>query len=164
MNHFSPEVSFDPSSTHALIGTWRLRSFEMHDERGNVAYPFGHETGGFITYTSDGRMSVQFGNARRANLRYDDWLGATSEEIELSARGYFAYCGTYEVRGNEVIHRIDWSLMPNWIGGEQLRFWELEGDTLTITTPPLRLEERPQVSVLVWERIEQSTCSHRSHA
>jgi hypothetical protein len=43
--------------------------------------------------------------------------------------------------------------MPNWIGGEQQRFWELDGNTLSITTPPLRLEGRPQVSALVWERV-----------
>lgn len=136
-----------------LLGTWRLRSFEMRDEDGNIAYPFGNETGGFITYTSDGRMSVQFGNSHRAELRDDDWLGATTEEIERSARSYFAYCGTYELRGNEVIHRIEWSLMPNWIGGEQRRLWQLDGGTLTISTPPLLLEGRPQTSTLVWERV-----------
>ena len=59
----------------------------------------------------------------------------------------------FEIRGNQVIHRIEWSLMPNWIGGEQQRFWELDGNTLSITTPPLRLEGRPQVSALVWERL-----------
>jgi hypothetical protein len=153
MNDSSPNLPVAPSTAHDLVGTWRLRSFEMRDEHGNIAYPFGHETGGFITYTTDGRMSVQFGNAQRADLRYDDWLGATVEEIERSARGFFAYCGTYEIRGNQVIHRIEWSLMPNWIGGEQQRFWELDGNTLSITTPPLRLEGRPQVSALVWERL-----------
>jgi hypothetical protein len=57
------------------------------------------------------------------------------------------------VSGNEVIHRIQASLIPNWIGGEQLRFWTLDGDTLTIATPPLRLDGRPQVSTLVWKRL-----------
>lgn len=150
------------STPSPLIGTWHLESFEMRDEEGHVAYPFGRESIGFITYTSDGRMSVQFGSAHRSDLRYDDWLGATTAEIDASARAYFAYCGTYEVRGNEVIHRIQASLIPNWIGGEQLRFWSLDGDTLTIKTPPLRLDGRPQVSILVWKRVEtgDSSTSH----
>ncbi len=104
------------STPSPLIGTWRLESFEMRDEEGHIAYPFGRESIGFITYTSDGRMSVQFGSAHRSDLRYDDWLGATTAEIDQAARAYFAYCGTYEVRGNEVIHHIQASLMPNWIG------------------------------------------------
>ena len=97
---------------------------------------------------------VQFGSLERPDLQYDDWLGATVAEIDTSARAYFAYCGTYEVRGNELIHRIEASLMPNWIGGEQLRFWSLAGDTLSISTPPLRLDGRPQESFLIWERIQ----------
>lgn len=149
-------ISTEPTAqqrANPLIGTWRLRSFEMHDQAGRITYPFGRESIGFLTYTADGRMSVQFGDARRSDLRDDDWLGATTAEIDVAARAYFAYCGTYEVRGHEVIHRIEASLMPNWIGGEQLRHWTLDGDTLTIETPPLRLEGQPQVSVLVWKRL-----------
>jgi hypothetical protein len=40
-------------------------------------------------------------------------------EIAAAARGYLAYCGTYDFRGGTVGHRVALSLMPNLIGGEQ---------------------------------------------
>jgi hypothetical protein len=47
-----------------------------------------------------------------------------------------AYCGRYEVHGDHVVHHIEQSLFPNWVGTSQKRFIELEGDRLTLTTDP----------------------------
>lgn len=52
-----------------MVGTWRLISFAVQDPEGAIAYPFGREVEGFITYTADGRMAVQFGAANRPPSR-----------------------------------------------------------------------------------------------
>jgi hypothetical protein len=140
-------VSDDP-----LVGTWRLVSFEVRDEEGQVTRPLGRNAVGFITYAPDGHMAVQFGRADRARLTAGDWAGATPTEIATAARDYFAYCGTYELRDGEVVHRVELSLMPNWIGGELVRLVAFDGERVTLSTPPTPVARRQQIATLVWER------------
>src|SRR4051794_8093934 len=126
-----------------LVGTWRLVSFEVQDEGGSVDRPFGPDPVGFITYAADGHMQVQFGRADRPHLG-GDWFVAAEAEVAAAAGGYFAYCGTCEYRDGEVVHRIELSLMPDWIGGEQVRRVALDGDIATLTTPPTPVGGRQQ--------------------
>lgn len=151
-------------SEHPLVGTWRLESFDVRDEGGNVTYPFGRDAVGFITYTADGRMAVQFGRADRARLAAADWVGGTPTEIATAARDYMAYCGTYELRDGEVVHRVELSLMPNWIGGELVRLVAFAGDTVTLTTPPTPVGGRQQVATLAWRRVDGIDIASRSSA
>jgi Lipocalin-like domain len=140
-------VSNDP-----LVGTWRLVSFEMRDEQGRVTHPLGRDAVGFITYAPDGHMPVQFGRADRARLAVGDWAGATPAEIAAAARDYLAYCGTYELRDGEVVHRVELSLMPNWIGAELVRLVAFDGERVSLSTPPTLVGGRQQIATLVWER------------
>ena len=135
-----------------LVGTWRLVSFEVRDADGRVGRPFGPDPVGFITYTEDGRMQVQFARADRPRLAGGDWIAAAEAEVAGAARDYFAYCGTYAYRDGAVVHRIELSLMPDWIGGEQVRHVALDGDTATLTTPPTPVGGRQQRATLVWRR------------
>jgi hypothetical protein len=139
-------------SDNPLIGTWRLVSFEVRDEGGRITHPFGRDAVGFISYTADGHMAVQFGRADRAGLAVGDWSGAAPEEIATAARDYFAYCGSYEFGDGEVRHRVELSLMPNWIGGEQVRLVAFDGDRITLSTPPTLIDGRQQIATLVWQR------------
>ena len=141
-------------SMNPLVGTWRLVSFEVRDDEGRVTYPFGREDAiGFITYSPDGHMAVQFGRADRARLAVGDWVAAAPAEIAAAARDYFAYCGTYELRDGEVVHRVELSLLPNWIGGEQVRLVAFDGERVTLSTPPTPIGGRQQTATLVWHRV-----------
>ena len=66
-----------------------------------------------------------------------------------------AYAGTYTLGDKQVIHHIDISWNQGWTGTDQLRFFELEGDTLTITTAPYRSYQdgKEGRSILVWDRV-----------
>lgn len=140
-------------NANPLVGTWRLVSFELRDEEGRVTYPFGRDAVGFITYTADGRMAVQLGRADRARLAIGDWLVATSVDIAAAARDYIAYCGSYELHDGAVVHRVELSLLPNWIGGEQVRMVAFDGERVTLATPPTPVGGQEQIATLVWERI-----------
>ena len=98
-------------------------------------------------------MAVQFGRADRPRLTVADWLAASDTEIAAAARHYFSYCGTYELRDTTVVQRLDLSLIPNWMGGEQVRLVALNEDTLTLSTPPRLIGGRQQVASLKWERV-----------
>lgn len=142
-----------------LIGTWQLVSFEVRDADGRVDAPFGADPVGFITYTADGFMSIHFGRPDRAVLAVNDWRAATDAEIAAAARGYLAYCGTYEVQDGKVVHRVDLSLTPNWMGSELVRRVDVAGETMTLTTPPQLVEGRQRSSTLVWRRLRGSAGS-----
>jgi hypothetical protein len=139
-------------SRSPLVGSWRLISFELRDEQGVVSRPWGDEVTGINTYTADGFLSEQFGSAHRPALAKDDWVSATPEEIDRAARRYFAYAGSYELDGQTVTYHLEESLMPNWIGKTERRFWSVTDDMLTITTPPLLVGGKEQISILVWKR------------
>jgi hypothetical protein len=135
-----------------LVGTWRLVSYEERDEDGGITHPLGRDAVGFLTYTADGYMTGQLGRADRAHVSVDDWEGAPDAEVATAARDYFAYCGTYEFRGDTVVHRVGLCLMPNWIGGEQVRDVALNGDSLTLSTLFMSIAGRQQTASLVWHR------------
>jgi Lipocalin-like domain len=67
---------------------------------------------------------------------------------------YLAYCGRYEVEGDVVVHHIEMSLFPNWVGGDQRRQSELSGDKLVLRTPPMELGGDLIVNELRWIREE----------
>lgn len=140
-------------SANPLVGTWRLVSFEVRDAEGRITYPFGRDAVGFITYSPDGHMAVQFGRAGRARVTTGDWVAAEPAEIAAAARDYIAYCGAYELRDGVVVHRVELSLLPNWIGGELVRLATFEGERVTLSTSPTPVGGRQQTATLVWERV-----------
>ena len=140
-------------SADPLVGTWRLVSLEVRDAEGRVTYPLGRDAAGFITYAADGHMAVQFGRAGRAHLAQGDWLAAPDAEIAAAARDYFAYCGTYELRGGEVVHRGGAEPVPQLDRGgtgPAGRGGREPGNPSP--TPPTPLGGRQQIATLVWER------------
>jgi hypothetical protein len=63
-----------------------------------------------------------------------------------------AYSGRYTVEGEKVVHHVDISWNESWTGTDQVRFFELEDDKLTITAPVDAINGLESISVLVWER------------
>ena len=53
-----------------------------------------------------------------------------------------AYAGTYTLENGKVIHRLDISWNQAWTGTDQVRFYKLEGNILTITTAPFKGTDR----------------------
>jgi hypothetical protein len=51
-----------------VVSTWRLVSFNIRDQSGNITYPFGKDAQGRIIYEANGRMAVQVMNPNRPKL------------------------------------------------------------------------------------------------
>jgi Lipocalin-like domain len=68
--------------------------------------------------------------------------------------GVVAYAGRYTFHGDRVVHHVELSLFPNWVGSDQERSVELAGDRLTLSAGPLLLAGTKQVPRLVWKRVD----------
>ncbi|MEA5621831.1 lipocalin-like domain-containing protein [Nostoc sp. UHCC 0251] len=135
-----------------LVGTWRLLSYEIQDTEGQVSYPYGQDAIGYLVYTHDGFMSATLTNKQRPRFISEDPIGGSLEEKAQATQTYLAYCGRYEIQDNQVVHHIEASLFPNWIGVDQQRFFEFEKDRLLLKTPPLLVGGKRRVAYLIWER------------
>ncbi len=144
-------------ASNPLVGTWRLVSWENRSVGdGEVSHPLGKDAVGYIMYGPDGYMSVAIMRPDRARFAAGDLLGGTVEERARAAETYVSYCGRYEFRGDTVVHRVELSLFPDWVGIEQERLVEVEGDRLTLSTRPILLGGGQRTAHLIWERARTS--------
>jgi hypothetical protein len=138
----------------ALVGAWRLVSWQNQAADGQVTYPMGTDAMGYLLYGADGRFSVTISRKGRARFAASDLLSGTAEEKDRALEGFVAYAGRYTFHGDRVIHHVELSLFPNWVGSDQERWVELAGDRLTLSASPLLLAGTQQVPRLVWERVD----------
>jgi len=141
-----------------LVGAWRLVSIEERDAEGKLVVPldYGAEPIGMLIYTATGQMSAQAMRRGRTPLPSDDVHLAPPEQAKEALVSYNAYFGTFEVRPREglVIHHVEGSMIPNWIGGEQRRHFTLNGDRLILEPPPIQAAGHQHTRRLTWERIK----------
>ena len=135
-----------------FVGTWRLVSFELKDVNGEVSYPYGKDTIGYLMYTEDGYMSTVIMAARRSKFSSEDFLRGSTQEKANAMEKYISYCGSYEIKDKKIIHHVKASLFPNWVGTYQERFFEFTEDYLSLTTPSFKLSEKRLTGHVMWER------------
>ena len=105
-------------------------------------------------YDGHGSFSGQIAGSERPAFQSGNLLKGTAEEIKTAFEGYIAYYGTYEVdeTNNQVTHRVESSLFPNWIGDIQTRIYEFEGERLRLNTLPIKGAKADLTVTLLWER------------
>ena len=111
------------------VGIWQLVSYEVESqETGNIFTPMGKKPTGYVILTADNRISFV--------LTADNRKPATSIEDKAKLLDtLIAYSGTYRIENNQFITSVEVAWNPAWVGTEQARNFELEGDTLRILTP-----------------------------
>ena len=117
--------------TNPLLGTWKLKAYVVTTAAGERPTPYGENPAGYISYSADGRMQViAAANDRIARK------GTFPPEHERAALfdTMFAYAGTYSVDAGKVTHHVDISWNEIWTGTDQVRLFEVSGNTLTLTT------------------------------
>ena len=129
-----------------IVGNWRLVSlFTKEIATGKTTSPLGEHPKGYLIYTPEGRMVALLVHEKRSPPQAD--------EDRITLHKYMvAYSGRYSVGGDKVVHDVDISLNESWTGTDQVRFFELEGDKLTITAPVDAINGLESTSVLIWER------------
>lgn len=137
-----------------LVGTWRLERWDAVAADGSTTQPFGHAPLGYVVYTPDGRMITTISEADRPPIGGDLLSGPEAARLTAFA-SFIAYSGTFRVVGSDVIHAVEMSLFPDWIGGEQLRHVELDETRrkLTLSTDPTPTAGRVARHRLTWQRL-----------
>ena len=137
-----------------LAGVWRLVSSEFRTSSGAVMYPLGEDALGQAIFTESGYMSGQLMRRDRPAFASGDQASGTDAEVQAALQGYVAYYGRCEVdvEGGTLTTHVEGSMFPNWVGGEQVRFYELSGDRLVLKTTPIPLGDEEITGVLIWDR------------
>jgi hypothetical protein len=125
------EVAQRKRPVNPLLGTWKLRSYVVTDATGRQSTPYGEHPTGYLSYSADGRMQAIGAATERINP-----AGPAPPENERVALydTMFAYAGTYSLEAGKVTHHVDISWNESWTGTDQVRFFELNGNTLTLRT------------------------------
>lgn len=138
----------------SVLGVWKLLSIEYINDDGSVTYPFGTDVAGAIIIDAGGSFSVHLMDMTRPPFKIPDPRGGTSEEVRAAFEGYMGYYGNYDLDENEkrITFHVAGAWLPNWIGGDQTRYYALSGNRMTINTAPVLFEGKEVVAKLVWER------------
>ena len=138
-----------------LTGDWELVEWTA-SVGDTVTRPFGGDVIGRLSYTPGGRMWAALARRDRPHLGTTTFAAAAADQRAASSRSFLAYSGRYEVDGDVVVHHVDVSLFPDWIGGEQVRRIEWDGDELVLSSPPeTTTGGRSVVNHLRWRRSRQ---------
>jgi Lipocalin-like domain len=132
-----------------LLGTWRLESLRLQmEDTGEVIEPFGPDPRGSIIFTLDGRMMTVITASRRTPP-------TTEAEMAVAFRSMMAYTGRFTIEQDRVVTTVDAAWNPAWEETRQIRFFELAGDRLTLTSEVQGHPAHPGRTlrgIIVWTR------------
>lgn len=136
---------------NSLIGTWKLKSIQFEAaDTGEITDVFGPNPSGYMIHTDEGRMMAVLTRSDRVPPK-EDADGSTLFKTMM------AYTGDCRFEGDDkFITRVDLAWHPAWNGTEQIRFFKLEGDTLSIMTaqqPNPMLGGRMGRGIIMWTRV-----------
>jgi hypothetical protein len=153
-SHFLDVPNAALAAKSTILGTWKLQSlvFEV-SATGQRSSPFGDHPDGYLSYSADGRMYAIGVVEDRPKPR--DLVPTDEEKVELQG-SMFAYAGTYTADGEKVVHHVDISWNQSWTGTDLVRFYKLDGNTLTITTARAQsaIDGEEGEFILVWEKVQ----------
>lgn len=122
-----------------VIGTWELESFLIENPQ-NEARNWGSNSQGLLIYTESGHMSVSINK---------DVENKSAVEAQNFFDSILFYSGTYSVDGETIKHKVTQASNPKRIGKELIRIATLEGNLLTLISPP----ESFGRAILKWRKI-----------
>ena len=142
-------------TTDRFAGTWRLLACEGRWSDGRVTHPYGENPHGLLMYDGRGIFAGQIMARGRPPFVTGNLLKGSDDEVRAAFEGYLAYYGSYSVdEANELmVHEVEGSFFPNWIGDRQIRTYEFTDDgKLRLSTMPIKGSRADLTVVLLWER------------
>ena len=141
-----------PSLADALPGAWRLERWTLEYPDGRVVRPFTPAAQGLLIYTPDGHMSAVLQAPGRARLSSEDLTRVADADKAAAFAGCVQYAGRWHVKGDSVVHAVEFSVNPNLGSTRQVREVALDGDRLELVAREPLEGGGERVHRLVWRR------------
>ena len=143
-----PGLALAEETTKQLAGSWKLNSWVIQIVGGEATEPFGPNPKGRAVFTPDGHVTFIIVAANRKPATSNDESAALLKSL-------LAYTGTFTIEGDKLTTRVDISWNELLTGQDQVRFFNIEGDKLSIRTAEQVSAVYPGkkvIGTLTWER------------
>jgi hypothetical protein len=138
--YLQPELALAEDTARQLAGSWKLISWTIQIIGGEVTEPFGPDPKGRAVFTPDGYVAFVIAAANRKPA-------ANDEESAALLNTLLAYTGKFTTDGDKFTTKVDISWNELLTGQNQVRFFKLEDDKLTIRTAE---QARPFIPAREW--------------
>ena len=146
--YLQPGFSFADDTAKQLAGSWKLTSWTIQIVGGDVTEPFGRNPKGRALITPDGYAAFVIAAANRKPA-------ASDAESAVLLKTLMVYTGPFTIEDDKFTTKVDISWNELLTGQDQVRFFKLQGDKLTIRTAEQASAVYPGkkvVGTLSWER------------
>jgi hypothetical protein len=131
-----------------LVGSWKLSSWVIQIIGGEATEPFGSNPKGRAVFTQEGYAAFIIVAANRKPATNNDESAALLKSL-------LVYTGKFAIEGDKFTTKVDISGNELLTGQDQVRFFKLEGDRLSIRTAEQISSVyvgKKVVGTLTWER------------
>jgi hypothetical protein len=131
-----------------LVGSWKLTSWIIQIIGEDATEPMGLNPKGRLVITPDGYMAVVAAAANRKPATSNDERAALLNSL-------LAYSGKFTIDADKFTTKVDVSWNELLTGQDQVRFFKVDGDKLSIRTAEqisAVLPGKKVVGTLTWER------------
>ena len=120
-----------------IVGTYRVGLMEYYGEDGEVGRPYGEQPLGFAFYSAEGYTSTILSRPDREHFAGGDIMSGTDAEKLAAFATAGAFSGRWELVDDTILHHLECTTFPNWVGTTQVRPFEVDEDTLTLYPPKM---------------------------
>lgn len=135
-----------------IVGTWRMESWLRIEDDGTKKPRFGPGAAGLLIYTADGFMAASLQDGGRTSFAGPDPYAGTPEECRAAMATGHSYSGRWRVEGDAILHDVELSVFPNWVGSTQIRYFRFDGGRMILRTPPTHRRGSTGYAELTWRR------------
>jgi len=132
MDKQEPPHPHSSSAIEAIVGLWRLVSADNWDSatKSWTPYVFGNPPSGYFIFDPTGHASVQIMTTPPVSIASPD--NPTPVEALKIFNNYIGYYGTYTLDAGNIHVLVEGAWDPSQVGTDQVRPYELRGDTMII--------------------------------
>ena len=140
-------------ANNPFVGSWQFVSYISEDENGEITHPFGKDAHGYIMYGADGYMQVALMTSDRPIFDTKRFRSGSTENKVAAFEGYLSYAGPYTIGEGTITHHVEVAWFPNMVGLDNVRKFELDGNRLKLSVPPIEIDGVVVTQHLVWEKV-----------
>ena len=124
-----------------IVGTWKLASYEVRLENGQVVKPWGDEFVGYLLNTNEGYTTAS--------------MIRTNVDDKTAKESFFSLTGQVERDDNKLKIQIKMCSTLDWVGSIQERVIEASGERLSLISPSYEWEGTTGSFIMTWQRLNR---------